>query len=250
MKSLIIGKGQIGEALFKIFSKVHECYIRDVRPELNDPDGIEVLHIAYPDSENFVESVIDYTFYYKPRLTIIHSSVAIGTTAQCGEHVVHSPERGRFPNLAKEMVMYRKFIGFEDIEDGDLAAAYFHACDWPTQLIDSTEQTEMIKLLSNAHMGLEIAWRQEVQRMGVDTEVYTLWEQSYQSGYMKTGQHNLIRPIMRPDPIGGHCILPCVDILLQRFASKFLQLIKESNAKAEESRESSGSYSGLSPSTR
>lgn len=249
MKSLIIGKGQIGQALFEIFSKVHECYIRDIRAELDDPKSIEVLHLAYPDSENFVESVLDYKAYYKPRLTIIHSSVAIGTTQQCGEHVVHSPERGRFPNLAREMRMYRKFIGFEEIEDGDLAAFYINACNWPTQLVDDPQQTEMLKLLSNAHMGLEIAWRQEVERLGVNAEIYQLWEQSYQTGYMKTNQHHLIRPIMRPDPIGGHCILPCIDLLLQRFASKFLELIKESNGLAKR-KEESASYHASAVSSR
>jgi hypothetical protein len=234
MKSLIIVKGQIGQALFEIFSKVHECYIRDVLIEQNDPGEVEVLHIAYPYSENFIDNTKEYVAYYRPQLTIIHSSVAVGTTRKIGGHIVHSPERGRFPNLAKEMLIYKKFVGGFDIDDVDMACAYFQACKWETQAIDSPNTTELLKLISNIHMGLEIAWRQEVARMGCNTEVYSLWEESYRAGYLKMGQHNLIRPIMKPGPIGGHCILPCTEILGGQFESKLFDFIKESNEKRKQ----------------
>lgn len=231
MKSLIIGNGQIGSALFEIFSKVHETHVRDF--EAVDLDGVEILHIAYPYSKAFVETTKDYIDQYKPGLTMIHSTVKIGTTEQCGPHVVHTPERGRFPHLAKEMKVYRKFIGGFDVDDLDLAEQYFKMCKWETQLIDDPEITETLKLVSNAHMGLEIAWRQELERWGIDRESLQLWESSYFQGYMYLGQHHLVRPQMRPDPIGGHCILPSIDILLQTFDSPCLEFVRESDGKTK-----------------
>lgn len=233
MKSLVIGKGQIGQALFEIFSKAHDCFIRDVEPEADDPDVVEVLHICYPDGATFVDSVVAYKERYHPRLTIIHSSVAVGTTRRCGKHTVHSPERGRFPNLAKEMLLYRKFIGGLQANDLAVANAYLTACNWETEEILDPDQTELLKLISNVHMGLEIAWRQEVDRFGCDAVAYQSWEETYRQGYMKSGQYQLIRPIMNLGPIGGHCILNCLDLLAQKIKSKAFEFIGETNGLAK-----------------
>lgn len=232
MKGLVIGAGQIGKALFEIFNQHHECYIKDL--EDLDVAGIEVMHVAFPYSQSFVNQVHLYQAKYAPKLTVIHSSVPIGTTEKCGHHAVHSPERGRFPNLAKEMILYTKFVGGYDMEDVDRACHYFSLCGWVTQACDSPRTTEGLKLLSNVHMGLEIAWRQEIERMECDPEFYRLWEESYRSGYLKRGQHDLIRPIMRPDPIGGHCILSCVDMLRGQIDSTILNFIEESNEKRKQ----------------
>lgn len=245
MKSIVIGAGQIGKALHEIFSAKHECYLRDVLMAANDPGTVEVLHIAYPFGENFVEITKDYISYYSPKLTIIHSSVEVGTTEKCGPHVVHSPERGRYPQLAGEMKVFQKFIGGGDAHDRVKARDYFKALDWETVLVDESRWTELVKLLSNIHLGLEIAWRQEVDRISKTllsmpaTAVYKAWEQSYNQGHERLGQKQLIRPIVRPDPIGGHCILPCTEILSKQFDSELFRFIRGSNATRKTEEESS-----------
>ena len=231
MKSLIIGNGQIGSALFEIFSKVHETSIRDIEPL--HLEGVEALHIAYPFSDEFVTQTLAYIDEYKPRLTMIHSSVPIGTTEKCGDHVLHTPERGRFPNLSRQMVYFKKFIGGFDQYDLKLAYDYFEACSWNVYVLFDPKITESLKLISNAHMGLEIAWRQEVERMGIDKLAYENWEDSYFDGYVYFGEMNLIRPRMKSQPIGGHCILPCVEMLSQSFDSPLLKSIGESNVLAQ-----------------
>ena len=42
------------------------------------------------------------------------------------------------------------------------------------------------------------------------------------------------RPIMFPDVIGGHCIIPNTELLLKSYDSKFLRLILDSNEKRKE----------------
>lgn len=241
MKSLIIGAGQIGSALNEIFSDTFDCHMRDIAPL--KLEGVEVLHIAYPYSDKFVGDTKAYIEQYKPRLTMIHSTVAIGTTEECGDHVVHTPERGRFPNLAKEMISYKKFIGGFDMDDCALAAQYLRACKWDSQIVDDPKITEALKLISNAHMGLEIAWRQELEHWLVDREVYQLWEDSYFSGYVRFGQMNLIRPRMRPDPIGGHCIVPSVEILKKSMKIPFLDQILETNERTKREKETQAARS-------
>lgn len=237
MKSLIVGNGQIGSALFEIFSKFHETHVRDF--EAVTLEDVEVLHIAYPWSDKFVEITRAYIDEYKPKLTMIHSTVKIGTTRKLGEHVVYTPERGRFPNLAKEMIVYKKFIGGDDMDDLVLASRYFLACKWPVQIVSDPDTTETLKLVSNAHMGLEIAWRQELDRWEIDAKAYAMWEDSYFHGYIYTGQMEIVRPRMDPGPIGGHCILPSVDIMAETFKSSLiLEFIKYSNEQAQRKKDS------------
>jgi hypothetical protein len=234
MKSLVIGAGQVGSGLFEIISKEHESYLRDI--EDFPMAGIEVLHICYPEHDGFEETTKKYIEEYKPRLTIINSSITVGTTSKCGENVVYSPVRGRHPNLATEMLVYPKFVSGKNISDVVTATEYFEKCGWTVHASNSPETLELLKLLSNIHMGLEVAWRQEVKRIlnhfNVRSEDYTLWEQTYNDGYVELGQEHLVRSMMSPDPIGGHCILECNQILKSQFPSKAFDFIQESNEKA------------------
>lgn len=235
MKSLIIGAGQVGTALKEVLSTHYNVVIRDL--DDRQVEGVEVLHICYPDHEGFVENTRKYVEQYKPELTIIHSSVPVGTTSKCGDDYVYSPVRGRHPKLATEMKKFTKFVASRNQEKAQRAFMYFESCGWPAHLADKPESLEMFKVISNVHMGLEIAWRQEVERMLNKFHLSTLdfdqWERSYRDGYLRTGDHNLIRSFMNPDPIGGHCILPCTEILRDQYESKLLDYIVESNERVK-----------------
>jgi len=235
MKSLIIGRGQVGSALYEVIKDFHETYIRDI--EDLDIEGVEVLHICYPEHDGFIETTLAYVEKYKPQLTIINSSVGVGTTNQIGTDIVYSPVRGRHPKLSEDMKIYTKFVFSHNQENREKASAYFEACNLKVAEHISPMAGELIKLLSNIHMGVEIAWRQEVSRMlkefGVDSLVYDEWEETYRNGYIESKDHNLIRPSMSPAPIGGHCILPCTEILKKQFPSKILDFVLESNEKAK-----------------
>ena len=231
MKSLVIGAGQIGTAIYEIIKPFHKSYIRDIS-DIRE-SGFEILHICYPEHENFVLNTRAYIDKYSPELTIIHSSVSVGTTDICGEHVVYSPIRGRHPNLVPEIRTYEKFIAGRNEDDVSVAANYFLKCGLNVMVDYNPVNLELMKLLSNIHMGVEIAWRQEVERIirkyGASSSIYNLWEDSYAQGYKRLGQDHLMRPRMRPDPIGGHCILECTDILSQQYPSKIFEFIQESN---------------------
>ena len=241
MKALVIGAGQIGQAVYKIIKPVHEAHLRDV--EEMSVDGIEVLHICYPDSLDFVTNTLAYIERYQPAFTLIHSSIAVGKTDECGEHVLHCPVRGRHPNLEKEIPAFQLFVAGRKEEDALKAQEYLERCDLVVKRIDEPRATEVCKLLSNIHMGLEIAWRQEVDRIlsefGISAGIYEAWEDSYNLGYRITGDEHLTRPRLKPDPIGGHCILQCLEILRAQYGSTLLDAINESNEKTKRSRKPS-----------
>jgi len=39
------------------------------------------------------------------------------------------------------------------------------------------------------------------------------------------------RPAISPGAIGGHCLIPNIELLLESYDSRFLRLLKESNEK-------------------
>ena len=232
MKTLILGKGEVGSALKIVLDNYHEVYIRDIDPlDLKDA---EIMHVCFPYSDKFVEYVKSYKEEYKPRLTIINSSIEVGTTEQCGDHVVYSPIRGRHrPSLAAELKIFPKWIAGYNDEDTKLANDYFSEARWDCQITGDVKGMELCKLVSNVHMGLEVAWAQEMERlfkkMGGSMDTYKRWETGYQLGYARLQQFQLGRPIMKSDPIGGHCILECTEILQKQFYSLAFEFIKTSN---------------------
>lgn len=235
MKSLVIGTGQIGSALYENIKNVFDSYKRDI--EDLPLEGVEVLHICFPDSDEFVSFVKKYQEEYKPDLTIVHSSIGVGKTRELGEKVVYSPMRGRHPQLVSEMKMFTKFVGGYNAEDVQKACNYLEFCRFHTIKSYSPHTLELVKLLSNIHMGIECAWAQEVKRIckafGADYDTYLDWEKTYMKGYQLSGDTHLSRPILSPLPIGGHCILECTDILSKSFKSLAFDFIKTSNEKAK-----------------
>lgn len=242
MKSLIIGKGEIGSALYEVVKGIYDTTIRDV--DSLEVQGVEVLHICFPDSPNFVDYVNDYKKQYKPILTIIHSSIGVGKTQELGTGVVYSPMRGRHPKLVREIKSFVKFVGGFSSKDVELAKTYLEVVGFEVMVTDNPSTLELVKLLSNIHMGLECAWAQEVKRIleyfEGDHKTYLAWESTYNGGYKTVGDEHLIRPIMNPKPIGGHCILECTDILSKQFPSLAFDFIKESNDKTLR-----GDYAGV-----
>ena len=95
----IIGYGEIGSSLAKVYQeKGLVPMIRDLN--VNTIHGkIDILDICLPYGENFISTVNSYIDLYLPKLTIIHSTVPVGTTKQISRPVVHSPVRGVHPNL-------------------------------------------------------------------------------------------------------------------------------------------------------
>lgn len=76
MSTLVIGRGEVGAALVEVLGPVREVQSCDVK---DDVDRLfDVLNIAFPYGELFEAAVRDYAEAYRPRITIIHSTVPSG----------------------------------------------------------------------------------------------------------------------------------------------------------------------------
>jgi len=78
---VVVGLGEVGRPLLQLLSKHYKTIGVDIVP----PDGpvgkVDVLHVCYPfEIKDFVGETARYIDMFKPVLTVINSTVAIGTT--------------------------------------------------------------------------------------------------------------------------------------------------------------------------
>ncbi len=225
MKGVIIGAGEIGTALDNILKQYYETFLtneRDFKME-----GIEILHICFPYSDEFVSEVKRYQELYKPKYTVIHSTVPVGTSK--GLNAIHSPVIGLHPFLEESIKTFTKYLGGK--EAGDVAD-YFRKANIKVYITDKSETTELMKLLSTTKFGLDIEYTKEVKRLcdryKVPYEAWTLWNDTYNKGYEKLGYPEYKRPQLIPimKKIDGHCIIPNLDLLKSRFTTIIKKLIQ------------------------
>jgi UDP-N-acetyl-D-mannosaminuronate dehydrogenase len=237
MRIGIMGHGEIGKAVEQVYFK--QSSVVPLIRDLNRNDGLhnlDVLNICIPYTEEFVRHTVAQITESAPQLTIIHSTVKPGTTALIKDvteaAVVHSPVRGVHPNLYEGLMTFKKFIGAESMEDAEKASQHLDMLRIKTQGCFSARTTEFGKLFSTTYYGLLIAWHGEMKEMcdkhGVNfEEAVTDFNNSYNTGYQKLNQLNVVRPTLYPpgSKIGGHCILQNLEILKNFHSSEAFSLI-------------------------
>jgi len=220
-RHLVIGyKGQVGSALFKILSEKFEVAGIDKEEETtNRGKEYDVLHICILWSEPFVEIVELYKSLLKAGgLTVIHSTVPVGTTRLIGEmNAVHSPIRGVHPHLEEGIRTFVKFAG--GIRAGEVFEM-FREVGITVRPMARPEATEAAKLWCTTAYGISILVEKVIhaycEEHGLDFDaVYRAWTETYNEGYEKLGMGHVQRPVLEhvPGRIGGHCVIPNAKIL-------------------------------------
>ena len=225
---VVVGLGEVGRPLLEILKNRYQTFGVDI----NQPASVsrcDVMHVCFPfRGQEFIGQVVEYINQYRPALTVINSTVAPGTTrriaVESGAAVVNSPVRGKHAQMQKEMLHYVKFVGALDLQSGQRAIEHFEGVGMKTKLLASPEASEIAKLTETTYFGLLIAWAQEVERycmkLGANyDEVVSFYEEI-----------KFFPPVKYfPGVIGGHCVMPNIDILLQKFPSALLLAIGQSN---------------------
>jgi UDP-N-acetyl-D-mannosaminuronate dehydrogenase len=225
---VIVGLGEVGKPLLEIMKGRYRTFGVDI----NQPAPVsqcDVMHICFPfQSDRFVRQVVEYIHQYRPALTVINSTIAPGTTrsiaVESGTAVVNSPVRGKHARMQEELLHYTKFVGALDPRSGQRAVEHFEKIGMKAKLLASPEASEIAKLTETTYFGLLIAWAQEIERycvkLGINyDEVVSFYEEI-----------KFFPPVKYfPGMIGGHCVMPNIDILLQKFPSALLQAIVHSN---------------------
>jgi UDP-N-acetyl-D-mannosaminuronate dehydrogenase len=230
-KTMVVGLGEIGKPLFEVISKHHEAIGVDIKPLEEPPGHIEVMHVCYPFKiQDFIGETARYIKRFSPRLTVINSTVSVGTTRAIAERtgaaVVNSPVRGKHARMAADLLRYDKFIGGIDQDSAQRAARHFESIGMKTRILSSAEATELAKLTETTYFGVIIAWAQEVERY---CDQFGLKYDEIVSIYEEVPFFPPVKYF--PGVIGGHCVMSNIEILSQLNQSDLLKAIESSNAK-------------------
>lgn len=241
MSDLIIGYGEVGQALHELIPEAHVFDVNDTDLLVGLADSYNVLHIAFPwtlalsgtkhwpPSGGFEEEVAGYVERYNPDLTIVYSTVPIGTCEGLG--VVHSPVEGKHPHLAASMELMPRWIGTSSSHLAVSATAFWSQLVRRVQVVDSAGITEYLKLRSTARYGINLAFANYeanvAERAGVPYELVAEFDEQYNDLYRGLGFDDVGRYVL-DDPhgvIGGHCVVPNAKILNEQYPSAMLEEI-------------------------
>ena len=248
---LVIGLGEIGRALFEVLKEKgnftvygldsDKTKMQAIHQDANKlPKKIDTMHICLPckDQFSFIDTVSCYASQFKPDLLIMNSTVPPGTTKKtryyCSCLVAHSPMRGvhKSPeHMRWELKRWTKYVGGTDPQAAEAASVHFKKAGLKVKTLKSSAETELAKLLETTYRAWMIACFQEMHRIsrasGADFDDAVDFLED-------THRVRLDRPIMFPGFIGGHCLIPNTELLLQSYNSEFLNLILKSNQKRKE----------------
>ena len=233
MTDLVFGMGEEGSNIFKLLEsrgfdvsgydddeiKSRNYPPRQILPNTSGESmQIDYLHVCIPYTHNFVQTVNAYINEIKPKYTIIHSTVKPGTTKEIQSPVIYSPVRGVRSEFFEDLKRYTKYYASDDEIDHSDILKRFERVQW----IEDTTILERTKILvDTTYYGWLIAYRKMVDNFGpVD------WSFALEI-HAKAGN----RPVMYNDhkPIGGHCVLPNLELIDSNYLKEIMKEIIEKN---------------------
>ena len=223
---LVVGLGEVGGPLLEVLRGKHRAAGRDVEDRAFH--GVQVLHLCFPFGPDFVSSASRYVSLYEPEAVVVNSTVVPGTTRaiqeKTGAPAVYSPVRGKHARMKEELRRYRKFVAGTSAEAVALVEGHFAAAGMTTQRMSSFESLELAKLLETTYFGVLVGWAQEMDRFAASVDA-DYWETL---GFFE--EIDFFPPVgFAPGYIGGHCVMPNLELLEQVRRSPFIDAMRKSN---------------------
>jgi UDP-N-acetyl-D-mannosaminuronate dehydrogenase len=188
------------------------------------------MHICIPfrEEEEFAEAVTSYVRRFEPALVIINSTVLPGTTralaAATGGSIVYSPVRGKHVKMVAELRHYTKFVAGVTSAAAADAMRHFAAVGIKTAAMARPETLELAKLAETTYFGAQIAFAQELDRYAQRVSA------DYDEAISFFNEVEFLpRTRYFPGFIGGHCVVPNIQLLQRIARSPLLSAILESN---------------------
>lgn len=228
--TLVIGLGEVGGPLLTVLQRRRPDTIGiGIEPASIDAQ-IGIIHICFPfvSGDQFQDAVASYARNYSPEVIVINSTVVPGTTRAIEKAsaipCVYSPVRGKHTKMLDELCTYVKFVAGTEAKATECVLEHFRSVGMRAEAMTAPEALELAKLLETTYFGLLIAWAQEMNRFA----------QEVNADYQEIGQFfreisYLPGALFQPGHIGGHCVMPNIELLQQQFQSDFLSAIKTSN---------------------
>lgn len=225
MTDVILGMGEVGQTLFDLLvDRKFDCVGIDLDnskcKKYSENEVIknpEYLHVCLPgELTGFTDIVLNWINKIKNiQVVIIHSTVKPGTTKIIQEKlsipILFSPVRGVHKRFLNDIKKYTKFISFDGVEidlkiKKDLENR-FEKIDW----MSTTKTAELAKILvDTTYYGWLINYAQ-ITKMICEKENVDFEEMWKFADEIHENLGN--RPKMFPGIIGGHCVIPNLDLV-------------------------------------
>ena len=225
MTDVILGMGEVGQTLFDLLvDRKFDCVGIDLDDskckKYSENEVIknpEYLHVCLPgELTGFTDIVLDWIDKIKNiQVVIIHSTVKPGTTKIIQEKltipILFSPVRGVHKRFLNDIKKYTKFISFDGIKidpkiKTDLENR-FEKIEW----MSTTKTAELAKILvDTTYYGWLINYAQ-ITKMICEKENVDFDEMWKFADEIHENLGN--RPKMFPGIIGGHCVIPNLDLI-------------------------------------
>lgn len=241
MKDIVIGLGEIGLPLLKLISKSTIAVGYDVNPKTMDTKKFELLkdtkvsliHICIPYSDRFSKTVEEYVKKFEPQGVVIHSTISPHTTEDLQKKlkipVIYSATRGVHKRMIKDMQRYVKFFSVYDWAPNakwiqKIFVSRMKKARIKTRKMSNPLTLELAKIVCDtSYYGWLINFAQLSNMIAIKNKV------NYDEMWSFTDEiHKFLgnRPKMFPGFIGGHCVIPNLDLI----KDDTLNLIKEINS--------------------
>ena len=241
-KNVVAGLGEIGKPIFQLLSKSVPTVGYDIDKKLMNNKNFKkykklntsFLHICIPFKKNFIKNILSLKEKFSPEVIVIHSTISPHTTIQIQKKldipVIYSATRGVHKRMLSDLKQYTKFFAIESFTPNATNASREYVrlmkrCGVKTKKMSKPITLELAKIVCDtSYYGWLINYAQLSNMIAIDNGV------NYDEMWSFADEiHKLLgnRPKMYPGFIGGHCIIPN----LQLVHNQTLNLINEINNK-------------------
>lgn len=241
-KDIVAGLGEIGSPILQLLSKSKPVAGYDLNKDLMDEKkfhslaGLETdfLHVCIPFTKKFIPNVVALTKQFQPKGLVIHSTIEPNTTKKLQQKlsipVIYSATRGVHKRMLYDMKRYAKFYAIEkDAPNLKWATATYEntlsKCGVKTKRMTSPITLELAKIVCDtSYYGWLITYAQLSNMIAINNGV------NYDEMWSFADEiHKFLgnRPKMYPGVIGGHCVIPNLDLI----NDETLNFIKTLNTK-------------------
>jgi len=227
-KDIVVGLGEIGMPILKLVSKTNIIVGYDINPKLYDKKQFEklknietiFLHICIPFTNKFVTNVKSLYKKFKPQAIVIHSTIEPFTTKKLQSilsvPVIYSATRGVHKRMISDLKKYTKFYSvYGSAPKSKWANQEFiyrmKKAGIKTKKMSNPLTLEIAKIVvDTSYYGWLINYAQLSNIIAIKNKIdyNEMW-----SFADEIHQYLGNRPKMYPGFIGGHCIIPNLDLI-------------------------------------
>jgi len=239
-KDVVVGLGEIGLPLLELISKATNVIGYDKNPNLidkkkydkNKKNKTSLLHICIPYTKKFIKDISSLYNKFHPECIVIHSTVSPYTTEKLQRilkiPVIYSTTRGVHRRMIKDLQKYTKFYSIYDWApkarwSSKVYSNRMKKAGIKTKKMSSPLVLELAKILvDTSYYGWLINYAQLSNMIAIQNKVDydEMWSFADEI-HEQLGN----RPKMFPGFIGGHCVIPNLDLM----HNDTLNLIKKIN---------------------